>query len=311
MIDLKQLQYFIVCTDVGSFSEAAKILYTTQSNVSKSIKALEKTVGAQLFVRKSKGISLTPKGKHVYKYACHIIEEVGILKDLSKTGDVEWLNVSCNPSSWFANRFVEFYNLHYEENIHCQICTDSVRNIMRRVRDYKDDLGFVYVMGSQQAAFQYELTKHNLEFVTLKSIDVMLYLGEKHPYYQEKKISRDELSKLRFIQNYQDEFTENHYWTIKDDEGNVLTDMDVAVVTNSDYVMERMLTESRLANISGNYLTKEPYQAVESGIPLERKNNQALFGYLKRKGEDLEKLPCAYVEFIQSYLEEHRDESQS
>ena len=65
MIDFKQLKYFVVCTDVGSFSEAAKILYTTQSNVSKAIKALEKTVGASLFTRKSRGIELTAQGKHV------------------------------------------------------------------------------------------------------------------------------------------------------------------------------------------------------------------------------------------------------
>lgn len=48
-MDLKQLQYFVACAQAGSFSDAAKILYSTQPSVSKVIKALEDTLGMQLF----------------------------------------------------------------------------------------------------------------------------------------------------------------------------------------------------------------------------------------------------------------------
>ena len=37
-MDLKQLQYFVACAQAGSFSDAAKILYSTQPSVSKVIK---------------------------------------------------------------------------------------------------------------------------------------------------------------------------------------------------------------------------------------------------------------------------------
>ena len=40
-MDLKQLQYFVVCAQTGSFSDAAKNLYSTQPSVSKVIKGLE------------------------------------------------------------------------------------------------------------------------------------------------------------------------------------------------------------------------------------------------------------------------------
>ena len=48
-MDLKQLQYLVTCAQAGSFSDAAKILYSTQSSVSKVIKALEDNLGMQLF----------------------------------------------------------------------------------------------------------------------------------------------------------------------------------------------------------------------------------------------------------------------
>lgn len=50
-MDLKQLQYFVTCAQTGSVSEAAKILYSTQPSVSKVVKALEDSLGMQLFER--------------------------------------------------------------------------------------------------------------------------------------------------------------------------------------------------------------------------------------------------------------------
>lgn len=186
MLDLKQLEYFVVCTDVGSFSKAAEILYTTQSNISKSIKSLEKTLGFTLFIRHARGISLTFRGKYIYKYASKILEEMRALTEIAENDTEEWLHISFNPSSWFADRFVEFYNLHFHENFYCQIYETSVRKIMERVRDYSDDVGFVYVMENQKEAFQYSLDKNGLEFIPLKRIEAVMYFGKKHPLYTKK-----------------------------------------------------------------------------------------------------------------------------
>ena len=68
-MDLKQLQYLVTCAQAGSFSDAAKTLYSTQSSVSKVIKALEDNLGMQLFERLPRGIRLTgpcaPQSIHV------------------------------------------------------------------------------------------------------------------------------------------------------------------------------------------------------------------------------------------------------
>lgn len=61
-MDLKQLQYFVVCAQTGSFSDAAKVLYSTQPSVSKVVKALEDALGMQLFERLPRGIRLTSAG---------------------------------------------------------------------------------------------------------------------------------------------------------------------------------------------------------------------------------------------------------
>lgn len=303
MVDFKQLKYFMVSADVSSFSEAAKILFTTQSNVSKAIMALEKSLGVKLFYREARGISLTAQGKNVYHYASRILEGVDELKNMTNTVKAEWLNISSNPSSWFARRFTEFYNAHYDEHLHCRVQNASVGEIMNRVRDCKDELGFVYVLGHQQASFRYELKRHHLEFVELAQVEAMLYLGKEHPFYGRNDIGQEELDQLRYVQIYQDEFTSGRNWVLRDQRDCELTDMDVAVVTNSDYIMEMMLTESKLANISSTYLSKDGNPAVKQGIPLEQEESQGIYGYVKRKDEKLGKMAEEFVKFIGKALE--------
>lgn len=44
-MELKQLEYFTIVCEKGSFSQAAECLYTSQPNVSKVISSLEKELG--------------------------------------------------------------------------------------------------------------------------------------------------------------------------------------------------------------------------------------------------------------------------
>ena len=61
-IKLDQYKVFKICAETGSFSEAAKKLFITQSAVSQQIRSLESAIGTPLFVRIHKGVSLTPQG---------------------------------------------------------------------------------------------------------------------------------------------------------------------------------------------------------------------------------------------------------
>lgn len=302
MIDFKQLKYFTVSADVASFSEAAKILYTTQSNVSKAIAALEKSLGVKLFHREARGISLTVQGKNMYQYAVRILEDVSEMENFSNNVEAEWLTISTNPSSWFARRFKEFYNLHYEENLHCRVQTTTLGDVLNRVRDCKDELGFVYVLEEQKRAFEYEIRRHHLEYEELARTDVLLYLGAEHPYYGRDDIGQEELNKLRYIQNYQDEFIQYKSWSLKNGAQHNLSDLDVAVVTNSGYIMEMMLTESPLANISGGYLSEDGSPVTKRGIPLENKENHVIYCCVKREGEMLGKTACEFAEFIRNSI---------
>ena len=64
--DLYRIFYFAAKS--GSFSSAAKILFTSQPAISQAIKQLEEQLGASLFLRTPKGILLTTEGKLLFSY---------------------------------------------------------------------------------------------------------------------------------------------------------------------------------------------------------------------------------------------------
>ena len=299
-MDLKQLQYLVTCAQAGSFSDAAKTLYSTQSSVSKVIKALEDNLGMQLFERLPRGIRLTGQGQKVYHYACRITNEVEVLENMSANGMTKWIRISMNPSSWFADLFVDFYNETYEKNYHFQLTTAGVRSVMERVRDYMDDIGFVYILSQQKENFLHELAKNKLQFVSLHETDVILYPGRQTELYDLEKetVNLGELEGVRFIQNYQDEFFDIGS---VNEEAFQWKDLDISVLTNSDYIMERMLKNSKVSNVSGSYLS-ENKAGTAPGIPLNMGDSKVIFGYIIHRGEEMDESIQEFLEFLMSRL---------
>lgn len=299
-MDLKQLQYLVTCAQAGSFSDAAKILYSTQSSVSKVIKALEDNLGMQLFERLPRGIRLTVQGQKVYRYACRITNEVEVLENMSANGMTKWIRISMNPSSWFADLFVDFYNETYEKNYHFQLTTAGVRSVMERVRDYMDDIGFVYILSQQKENFLHELAKNKLQFVSLYETDVILYPGRQTELYDLEKetVNLEELEGVRFIQNYQDEFFDIGS---VNEEAFQWKDLDISVLTNSDYIMERMLKNSKVSNVSGSYLSENKADTAP-GIPLNMGDSKVIFGYILHRGEEMDESIQEFLEFLMSRL---------
>ena len=215
-------------------------------------------------------------------------------------GMTKWIRISLNPSSWFANQFVDFYNETYEKKYHFQITTAGVRSVMERVRDYMDDIGFVYILSQQKENFLHELARNKMQFVALYETDVILYPGRQTELYdfERERVDLEELEGLRFIQNYQDEFfdigaasEESFQWQ----------DLDISILTNSDYIMEKMLQNSKVSNVSGSYLS-ENKTGTTPGIPLNMGDSKVIFGYMLRRGEETDESIQELLDFLISRL---------
>ncbi len=293
MLDMRQIEYFVACVQTGSFSKAAEALFTTQSSVSKTVKAMEEETGTTLFERLPKGIRMTQEAERMYPFACQILDNLQKIQSSGRIPEAKTLSISCNPSSWFADTFVKFYEKKQDEGLHYQIHSADCREIVERVRERMDDLGFVYVMKNQLSAFQYYISRNYLEFVPLKETVVTLYYGGGC-----REGGAADFSKMKLLQRFPDEFSPDNYWNITDEKGRAAAEAETVVTTNSDYIMERLLQFGDLVNISGGYLSGTPLKETAKGRTLAPAEAGIAFGYVKRRGEELSSPAGGFLEFL-------------
>ena len=85
-MDRYLLRYFLAVAELGSFSKAAARISVTQPTLSVGIAKLEREVGARLFERTTRRVSLTPAGSKFLHHARHItLEYEAALRDVSET----------------------------------------------------------------------------------------------------------------------------------------------------------------------------------------------------------------------------------
>ena len=160
------------------------------------------------------------------------------------------------------------------------------------------------MMEQQKKEFQYELAKNRLVFNVMQESTATFYPGKLNAFYKEATINMEQMKDFRFIQNFHDEFLE-----LGDKEKKGVfswENLDVSVITNSDYIMEKMLKETELCNISGSYLSDDK-KASNEGIPLAFKKNKIYFGYIRRKNEESDELVDEFLAFLSGKLKSGPD----
>ena len=80
-LDWDTLRVFRVVAELSSMSGAAARLGESPPTISRKIDDLETTLGAQLFVRSTRGVELTEAGKVVLRYAHQMAEAANTLRD--------------------------------------------------------------------------------------------------------------------------------------------------------------------------------------------------------------------------------------
>ena len=94
-MDLQRLRTFRTVATLMNFNQAAEVLHFAQSTVSVQIKTLETEVGAELFARLGKRITLTEAGGKLLNYAHRLlaIEEEALAEVAGKRGPVSHISL--------------------------------------------------------------------------------------------------------------------------------------------------------------------------------------------------------------------------
>ncbi len=79
-MELRQLTYFEAVARLGGFTRAADQLHVAQPAVSAQIRKLERELGAALFHRTTKQVSLTPAGERFLVRVRHVLDELEVAR---------------------------------------------------------------------------------------------------------------------------------------------------------------------------------------------------------------------------------------
>lgn len=303
-MDLKQLQYFVVSVDSGSFKKAAEVLYTSQPHISKTIKALETELQVELLARKARGVEATEAGRKVYDYACRILVESGKIQNILDAQKAATLRVAASPSDWLVSVFGEFYRTELELGSHGEYIEGDMEGILQSLHRHRAELGFVYVNRNQMTGFRQTLDYKHLEYAELKKMEPMLFLGPKSPLYHAAFVTNKELRDLSYVQTKDDQdflsinlIQGNEDYQYHKRRGQVL-------VTNSRYLMIRMLLQTELCSIGCGIDPELTNHGAVRGIPIRGSGETISFGYVKRRRDELPPEAERFIAFVKEQIAE-------
>ncbi|WP_261809341.1 LysR family transcriptional regulator [Levilactobacillus humaensis] len=145
-MDTRLLHYFTVLTRVGNITRAANELHTTQPTLSRQLKELEDEVGAQLFIRGKREITLTDAGVLFEQRAQTILNVLEQTKrDVhDQAGLAGNLRVGCvesHLSTYLTDWLADFQQVH--PNIHFSLYSADGNSLRRQMDRGALDIGFL------------------------------------------------------------------------------------------------------------------------------------------------------------------------
>lgn len=147
-MDLRQLEHFVAVADEQHFTRAAQKVHIVQSALSTSIRALEVELGAQLFVRSTRSVKLTPAGKALYEKAIGVLASVkeariavAAVQGLERGSLTIGVVQSIGPFLNLAELLTSFRAAH--PGIDLRLYQGSTTSLMEDVRASRIDLAIV------------------------------------------------------------------------------------------------------------------------------------------------------------------------
>lgn len=143
-MDFKQLRSLVAVADCGSFTQAAQTLYTSQPTVSAHIRQLEEELHQQLFLRTTKSLTITPRGRELYDYAVHVLRlQEQLTSRWANDESVIQLGASTIPSAYILPEVLPAFRRQQPDEVSFSIHQGDSGAILSELRDGRFDLGLV------------------------------------------------------------------------------------------------------------------------------------------------------------------------
>ena len=195
MTDL-QVNCFLEVARCLSFTQAAKNIFISQSNISRQISSLEAELGIPLFDRNTKAVKLTEQGEVLAEALQGINAEWAEAKERAKNisrRHTITISIGCQENiranSYLSHLLYEFKQQNPDLEIEKEKVEQS-RLIEGLLNDYYDCIF--------AAAHNIKILR-NISHTTLYEDEVGLVMHKSHPLYKKENISIEDMKEFPFL----------------------------------------------------------------------------------------------------------------
>lgn len=186
-LEARELRYFVTVAELLHFGRAAAQLHIAQPALSKTIQRIESRLGADLFVRTSRRVSLTIAGKVLLEHGRHALNAIDMaVQRAREAGEHEHLRLVMKPggdAGLLSGLLAGYAQQPGAKQVDIRFCGGTDRS--RMLRDGRADLALLY------APFD-DLT--GLHVTTLYVEDRVAILPSAHPLAGRESISLADLT---------------------------------------------------------------------------------------------------------------------
>ena len=185
-MDLRQISSLIAIADHGSFSAAARALYTVQSNVSAHIARMERELGVTLVDRTSgtiteEGALVVERGRRILREFDEITADIAALDDVV-SGDTR-LGVIGTTGRWLMPQFLTKLNADYP-HVRPTISEGGTSSLVPRLVGGNLDACIVHL----------PVEDPEVQVVPLFAEDLVLLAPASHPWFESESLTLRDLA---------------------------------------------------------------------------------------------------------------------
>lgn len=190
------MEYFLAVADNRSFTGAARRLHVVQSGVSATIKALERELSAELFVRGAAGVALTPAGEELRPHARRTLDAAraakdavnatrGALRGTVTVGTLTSIGVIDLPTL-----LADLHDRHPGVLVRLRAASAGSAGLARQLRDGDVDVAFLVFTGPPPADLHTRL---------VAAVPLLLVVPREHPLARGKSVRLADLAGMSFV----------------------------------------------------------------------------------------------------------------
>ncbi|ODC04031.1 transcriptional regulator [Terasakiispira papahanaumokuakeensis] len=144
-MELRHLRYFIAAAEEGNLTRAAEKLFMAQPPLTRQIKQLEEELGVALFIRKPRGLELTPGGEYFLEQARQIQDKVkATVEDTRRIAEHRKtvFSIGFVPSVFYGQLPKMIRRLRQNKNLEILLYELKTREQVEALKVGKIDIGF-------------------------------------------------------------------------------------------------------------------------------------------------------------------------